>query len=77
MIKMENDMAKSIIDWFNPSDPAHMRIWITMEKTGVFSRDNVPDGIEFPINWQIMIVAKIARAWTNLYTVNEHTNTEK
>jgi len=65
-------MSQSVADWFDPNDPVHMGLWIHLEKTGVFRREGLPEDLEFPINWQIMIIAKLARYWTNLFPVGEN-----
>lgn len=56
----------SIVDWFDPNDPEHIRLWRHMEQTGRWPEGAVPDHVTISHGqWAMAIIAKQAACWMN------------
>lgn len=55
-----------ISEWFDPCVMAHVRAYKHLSDKGEWPKGFVPEGLEFPPGWQIIIQAKLAREWVSL-----------
>jgi len=54
---------KTIIEWFDPWNITHMRAYIYFQENGHWPKDFIPEDVEFPTNWHITLLSKLADAW--------------
>jgi hypothetical protein len=53
----------TIVEYFNPTNYQHLRAYDYLQHKGRWSKDfNIFD-LEFPVGWQIALLAKIANAF--------------
>lgn len=49
-----------IDDWFDPNNDEHLKAYKYLETNGYWQKGFIPEGIEFPNGWHILLVTKIA-----------------
>jgi len=54
-----------IVDWFNPKNLDHLRAYNHLRNYGVWPVGFITENIEFSLNWQILLLAKIANEYIN------------
>lgn len=52
-------------EWFDVNNKDHLVAFRYLEKHGHVPVGFVPDNVEFDLNWQFMVTAKMAKAWMN------------
>jgi len=54
---------KTIIEMFDPNNSNHIKAWIHLSNKGEWPKGFIPkDKVEFPPNWQVALVFKLAQA---------------
>ena len=53
--------------WFDPNVEEHMRAYKYLEDNACWPEDFPPDHIEIDTNWQLLIMAKLAREWVDYF----------
>jgi len=61
----------NIVDWFDPSNIAHLKAYRHLEKTGMWPRGFLPEGIEIPSFWSVLVSGKIVDAYLKEKLENE------
>ncbi len=64
------EIATSIVDWFDPNNIEHIKAYQTLERTGMWPKDFLPENILLTDTWQVGIMAKIASCWIVHKSVN-------
>jgi len=59
---------QKLSEYFDPYNPEHMDAWLVTEQTGALPVTFPPADVTIDLNWQIVVVAKMMRAWTDNYT---------
>jgi len=66
----------NIVDWFDINNFQHLRAWKYLEKTGSWPKGFIPEGMQFPIAWQVLITGKLANAYLQLKVLEALMNGE-
>lgn len=53
----------SVVDFFDFRSVQHLLALRYLERTGMWPEGFIPADVEFPVNWQLGIYAKIARLY--------------
>lgn len=53
----------NIVDWFNVHDRKHVEAWAVLRATGMWPKGFIPEGMEFPDQWQQRIEDAMAREY--------------
>jgi hypothetical protein len=58
----------SIIDWFDVKNFDHIRAYKHLQYTGGFWPEGfIPDNVEMVLNWQFLLIAKLAQEYLNQF----------
>ena len=49
-----------ILKWFDIKKKEHLEAYNHLRQTGEWPKNFIPDGIEFRLNWQVLLMAKFA-----------------
>jgi hypothetical protein len=52
-----------ITDWFYPNNKTHLEAYEHLKKNGVWPKDFIPNDLELPPIWQVMLMGKMAECW--------------
>jgi len=55
----------NIVDWFDPKNLDHLRAYNHLRNYGEWPVGFITENIEFPVNWPILLLAKIANEYIN------------
>jgi hypothetical protein len=59
----ESGKTISIYDWFDPHNMEHLRAYSTLQTTGCWPKDFIPDYVELGAGWHMLLMAKMTDAW--------------
>jgi hypothetical protein len=54
----------SVVDFFDPHNPEHLKAFDELDKTGIWPKGFI-DGLEIPPMWAVQLMNKMARAWVH------------
>ena len=53
----------NLIEWFDPYNKDHIKAYKHLQDTGIWPVNFLPENIEIPTYWSILVTGKIADAW--------------
>jgi hypothetical protein len=56
-------MKTNLNDFFDPYNKEHLIAYRHLQEEGCFPAGFVPDDVEIPLHWQILIANKMVNAW--------------
>ena len=60
-------MPEYFIEWFDPLNPAHMAAYEHLQKTGCWPKGFIPEYMEMPHGWQMLLEAKLSEVFYKEY----------
>ena len=61
---MEGQQSKtSFCEWFNPDDTDHLHAYHTLQRTGMWPIDFIPERIWMEPGWQTILAFRLANRW--------------
>jgi len=64
-------VKNNIVDEFNPFSLSHIREWHFLSQNGRFPEESEFSSMDFPTNWQIQIMNKMANCLVRLMLNNQ------
>lgn len=53
----------NIVEYFDEYNIDHLKAFTSIVEKGVWPEGFIPEGIEFPPQWQLSLISKMALAW--------------
>ena len=56
-------MQESLIDWFDPHNPEHLRAWRFLQESGSWPSGFLPDNLYISRLWHVELTHQMAECW--------------